>query len=176
MRAKNRETARAILELAHGCFQRGEIYQATDIYQHLLKRHPDTIEAQQGVQRIFEIAQHHEGSGRRHIALSLYEKVAAFRVAQEIADDARKSVEQVSDEGVRIQQRRRKRDGGDNETTAEIPFVDLTQAIDLKQNFCRLGEIEKKQAPDIASMVNSLKQSMYGRSPMRGKNDGQKRK
>lgn len=159
MRANNRETADAILGLAERCVQRGEMYQAADICLRLLKRYPDTIEAEQAVEHIFQIAQCQEASGRRRSALSLYEKVAAFRKRREIAHDALKSAEQVSDGGKGIQQPRRRREGRNHETAEEIPFVDLTEAVELERNFYRLGEVQKNEA-DIALMANFLNRTM----------------
>ena len=146
------ETGRAILEMAHGYARSGLIYQATDLYLRVMRKCPSQ-EGQEAKRRLLEIAQQHELSGRRHLALALYEKVAAFPDPQGSGGEKRASA--LDEETIPMARGKRQQEavGGD---MAEIPFVDLTEDVDMKQNFDRLGRVQRSQI-EIPPAVNSLK-------------------
>jgi hypothetical protein len=155
---RNLSSASHVLELAHRYAQSGKIYQATDMYQRLMQRHPETPEGQEARRRILEIAERHEAGGRRRLALSLYEKVAAFRSRENSADEEQPiglDEEAGTKEGM-TKARKREDRKTNYETMDEIPFVDLTEEVNLRPNFERLGEVKRTHA-DIHLQVNSLR-------------------
>ncbi len=164
---RNLSSARGILELAHRYAQSGKIYQATDMYQRLMRKHPETSEGQEARRRILEIAERHEADGRRHLALSLYEKVEAFRSRENSADEEQPiglDEETGTKEGMTKAHKREDRKTN-YETMDEIPFVDLTEEVNLRRNFERLGEVKRTHA-DIHLQVDSLKRLKGGCEPL----------
>jgi hypothetical protein len=157
---------RAILEIAHRCLKRGEIYLATDMYQRIMQRQPRTPEGQEARGKIIEIAQHHEANGRKYMALSLYEKIAAFPDVQKFAPDneiigggAKRSRENVLSADKARSNHKGERPGIKQEAMKEIPFVDLTETVSIKQNFARLGQVQRRVA-DHSGTVATLKKLM----------------
>ena len=150
---RNLSSARHVLELAHRYAQSGKIYQATDMYQRLMQKHPETPEGQEARRRILEIAERHEAGGRRHLALSLYEKVAAFPDAQKSRGKDRVSALEKGTIRLAVGKHPEKVAGG---VMAEIPFIDLTEDVNMKQNFERLGRVQRSRM-DIPRTVKSLK-------------------
>jgi hypothetical protein len=160
---RNLSSTRCVLELAHRYAQSGKIYQATDMYQRLMQKHPETPEGQEARSRILEIAERHEAEGRRHLALSLYEKAAAFRSKNNSADEEQSiglDEETGTEEAMRKTHRREARET-DYGMMDEIPFVDLTEEVNLGRNFERLGEVKRIHA-DIHLQVDSLRRLKRG--------------
>ncbi len=167
MKERGAGTTRAILEIAHRCLERREIYLATDMYQRIMQKYPRTPEGQEARGKIMEIAQHHEANGRKYIALSLYEKVAAFPDAQEFALDeeiiggvAKRAGENVLSAEKERRSPKGESHGKNQEIMEEIPFIDLTERVDIKQNFERLGQVQRSVA-DISGTVSNLIKLMH---------------
>jgi len=169
-------TTGAVLKMAQRCMERGQIYQAADMYLRIMRKHPRTPEAQEARRRIVEIAQQHEANGRRYVALSLYEKIAAFpdveeflsekkELPPEIISKAGKSFgEKMLSAGMPGKKKarrsyKRKTPGTNRETMEEVPFVDLTESVNIKQNFVRLGQLERRVA-DHSETVAALRKLM----------------
>ncbi len=173
---------RAVLKMAQRCMERGDIYQAADMYQRIMRKHPRTPEAQEARGKVMEIAQQHEANGRRHTALSLYEKAAAFpdvweflnekkKLAPEIMEIIRKAGKSLGEKMLSAGMTGRKRGGAikresparNRETIEEIPFVDLTETVNIKQNFVRLGRVQRRVA-DHSGTVATLRKLMLDHS------------
>jgi len=136
---------------------------ATDMYLRIMQRHPRTAESRESRGKMVEIAQQHEASGRKYVALSLYEKIAAFPDVQEFAPDkeiigrgVKSSREYVLSAEKARSIHKRERRGRKQETMEEIPFVDLTETVNIKQNFVRLGQLQRRVA-DHSGTVATLR-------------------
>lgn len=166
---------RAVLKMAQRCMERGDIYQAADMYQRIMRKHPRTPEAQEARGKIIEIAQRHEANGRRYVALSLYEKVvAAFPDVEEFLNEKKKLDPEIIRKagksfgekmlsagmaGRKEARKSHKREspGRNRETIEEIPFVDLTETVNIKQNFVRLGRVQRRVADHSGTVVTLRK-------------------
>lgn len=53
----------------------GQINQASDVYLRLLKKHPETREAEESRERLLQLAARFEQSGRFRLAMGLYDEI-----------------------------------------------------------------------------------------------------
>ncbi|MFQ5853534.1 MAG: hypothetical protein ACE5JU_23495 [Candidatus Binatia bacterium] len=151
MKEVRQATAHAILKLANRCSQRGEIYQATDLYQRLMEKYPRTPEGHEARRGLLKIAKQHEATGRTRLALFLYSKLDAIPGTPESSDEQAS----VSTEEEIRQDVTEKVSSAD--PMPEMPYVDLTEELDFRQNFERLGRVQSRHV-DLVQEVNSLKE------------------
>jgi hypothetical protein len=156
------------VELAHHYAQRREIYRASDLYLKLIREQPGTQEAQEAREAIFRIAQRYEAEGKTYSARSLHDKLAALpreapvdtteKMATHEQEAIRAVVKSYIEEflGVAMEERARNAHA-DRGAMDEVPFVDLTDEVNVKCNFERLGRVERSHM-DISRTVNALKQ------------------
>lgn len=135
----NEGGGRPILEMAHRYARRGLIFHATDLYLRLLRRTPHAQEGREARCRIIEIAVQHEAKGRRYLAASLYKQLLAIPAAMESPSEGEAGAE------------------GRPAERKWFAFVDLREEIDMKQNFERLGRVQRRRM-DILRTVNMLKE------------------
>jgi len=62
-----------LLKMADGYLAQGALWQAMEIYLKIVKQHDETPEARLACERLLEIAQWHEKSGKAHLARGIYE-------------------------------------------------------------------------------------------------------
>jgi hypothetical protein len=138
-----RRVSQALLELASRYEQNGRVHQAAELYFDLLRLYPATREALVAVEKVVGMAQRFEAGGKPRLALSLYRKLAAS-----VSPTEKYSGASPEDAGMGEGALPPGSHGtaGAFGRAREIPFVDLTRPADVKQNFERLGWVQRSDA------------------------------
>lgn len=150
----NLHFSHTLLELASRYEQNGRVHQAAELYFNLLRQFPATHEAQLAAEKVLRMAQRWEAGGKPRLALSLYTKLAAFfgsrakhsGASPEDAEKGEGSVRLGSQDAARVFGRE-----------GEIPFVDFTCPVKVKQNFERLGWVQRSDAEEVPRVVSRLR-------------------
>ena len=70
------EALHLIFEMAKKYEESGDLFQAIPLYETIMSSYPETPEADKSKKAILIIAQNYEREGKKHVALSLYSKIA----------------------------------------------------------------------------------------------------
>lgn len=153
MKQDNPRILPALLELASRCEQNGQVRRAAELYFNLLRQYPATDEAEVAAEKVLGMAHRLEAGGKPRFALSLYMKLAATFPPADKHSGAPPADAQMGEaalpQGSHSTARASGREG-------EVPFVDLARPGRVKQNFERLGWVQRSDA-EVLQAVSRLR-------------------
>jgi hypothetical protein len=138
----NPRISHALLELASRCEQNGRVHQAAELYFNLLRQYPATDEAKVAAEKVLGMAHRLEAGGKPRFALSLYMKLAATFPPTDKHSGAPPADAQMGEAALPQE--------------GEVPFVDLARPGRVKQNFERLGWVQRSDA-EVLQAVSRLR-------------------